>query len=204
MFKNLEFADRETLDIFRRMAIVAEYQNPDIKNHLERIKGFTYILAKNMDISLPNAEGLGIASMLHDIGKVGLPPEISQNSDKFSAKDYETVKKHVIIGADILNGSPSSMVQTAQTITLTHHERWNGSGYPDGLRGTEIPLGGRIVAVADVFDALTTFRSYKTPVDVNKALALIRDSAGTLFDPEVVGVFASRFSDILNLRQNFI
>ena len=193
---------REILDIFLRMAVMAEFQNSNARTHLDRIKGYTYILARNLDETANQAEEIGIASVLHDIGKVGLPIDTTLNPDTYTAGEFEMIKKHTSIGSQLLNGSPSPLVRTAQVIALTHHERWDGSGYPDGLRGEEIPLVGRIMAVADVFDALTTFRAYKPPVNVFEATNMIREASGTLFDNLVVQVFSSHINEILNVRQN--
>ncbi len=204
MFKNLESVDRETVDLFRRMAIMAEYNYRDVRNHIERIRGISFIIAKNIELTAQNAEGIAVASMLHDIGKVGLPPELSIKSDKFTSTEFEAIKLHVSIAADILNGSPSPLVQMAQLIALSHHERWDGTGYPDGLKGSDIPLAGRIVAVADVFDALTTHRSYKSQVSVDKAFQLLREASGKLFDPQIVDIFLDKSNEILNYRQNHL
>lgn len=193
---------REILDIFLRMAVMAEFQNSNVRTHLDRIKGYTYILAKNLDETSSQAEEIAIASVLHDIGKVGLPIDTTLNPDTYTAGEFEMIKKHTSIGSQLLNGSLSPLVRSAQIIALTHHERWDGSGYPDGLRGDEIPLVGRIMAVADVFDALTTFRAYKPSVNVFEATNMIREASGTLFDDMVVQAFSSHINEILNVRQN--
>ncbi len=126
---------------------------------------------------------------LHDVGKIGAPDTILLKPARLTVDEFEQIKRHVSIGAEILAGGTSSLLQTAERIALTHHERWDGTGYPAGTRGEEIPLAGRIVAVADVFDALTTRRPYKEAWPTAQAVDEIVHGAGTQFDPAVIEVF---------------
>jgi putative two-component system response regulator len=197
-----EGGDRDILDVIKRMAITAEYREPQIKNHLERMRGYCYILARGMDLSTQEIEIISNASLLHDIGKVGLPERVAFKTDKLGAYEIELSKQHTIIGAEILRGSSSVFLRAGEYVALTHHERWDGSGYPRGLAKEDIPMSGRIVAIADVFDALTTKRSYKNEIPVEDAMRLIRDSGGQLFDPKIVSIFISNFDEILHIRQN--
>ena len=197
-----EGGDRETLDIIKRMALTAEYREPQIKNHLERMRGVCQILARGMELNQQEIDIISNASVLHDIGKVGLPERVAFKTDKLGAYEIELSKQHTVIGAEILRGTASVYLRAAEYVCLTHHERWDGSGYPRGLSRDDIPLSGRIVAIADVFDALTTRRSYKNEIPVEEALKLIRDSAGQLFDPDLVNVFVESFDEILRVRQN--
>ena len=199
-----EGGDRDMLDIIKRMALTAEYREPQIKNHIERMRGYSQILARGMDLSQQEVDILANASVLHDIGKVGLPERVAFKTDKLGAYEIELSKQHTVIGAEILRGSNSVYLRAGEYVCLTHHERWDGSGYPRGLVKEDIPLSGRIVAVADVFDALTTRRSYKNEIPVEDALRLIRDSSGQLFDPNLVNVFVDSFDEILRVRQNNI
>ena len=199
-----EGGDRDILDVIKRMAITAEYREPQIKNHLERIRGFCSVLARGMNLSSQEVDIIANASVLHDIGKVGLPERVAFKTDKLGAYEIELSKQHTVIGAEILRGSSSVYLRAGEYVALTHHERWDGSGYPRGLSKEDIPVSGRIVAVADVFDALTTKRSYKNEIPVEDAMRLIRDSGGQLFDPQVVAVFIEYFDEILRVRQNNI
>jgi len=199
-----EIQNKELLDAIQRMAIMAEYREKDIEKHLERIKGYCLILARGCGFSNQEAESIAYASMLHDIGEVGIEESILQKSGKLTPYELGLIKRHPEFGAEILHGSPSTILQTAEIIASTHHERWDGSGYPNGLKGDEIPIIGRICAVADVFDALTTYRPYKEEVPVEEALSLIVDAGGQLFDPELVGLFQKNFDKILQVRQNHI
>jgi len=156
-----EINNKEFLDTIQRMALVAQYQAPNIEPHIERVRRYTYILALGMDLSRETALTISYASQLHDVGEAGIPQTILAKAGELSAYDWEFVKRHTTIGAEMLSGSVSNLMQTAEMIALTHHERWNGTGYPKGLRGEAIPISGRLTALADVFDALTTPRAYK-------------------------------------------
>ena len=203
MFKNLDSNDRQAVEMLKRMAILAEFRDDGIRSHLERIRGYTYILSINHGLSSIEAEVIANAALLHDIGKVGLPVELQFTPAKLSPIEQETLKKHIGYGVDFVRGATSKYLTTAENLILNHHERWDGSGYPQGLVGDEISIGGRILAVADVFDALTTPRAYKPDIPVESALQLIRDSSGKLFDPAIVKVFSEHFDDILRIRQSF-
>lgn len=199
-----EILNREVLDVVRRMSALAEYREPGIKNHLERIRGYCMVIARGLDLSVQEVEVIANASQLHDIGEIGIPDAILTKAGKLSPYEWEVVKRHPVIGAEILRGSPSTLLQAGEIIALSHHERWDGSGYPYGLKGEDIPLSGRICAMADIFDALTTKRPYKDEVSVEEAYDLILESSGVLFDPQLVTVFKDNFDELLVIRQNNI
>lgn len=199
-----EINNKEFLDTIQRMAIVAQYRTPNIEPHIERIRRYTYTLALGMDLSGEAALTISYASQLHDIGEAGVPQSILAKAGELSAYDWEFVKRHTTIGAEMLSGSAYHLMQTAEMIALTHHERWNGTGYPKGLRGEAIPIGGRITALADVFDALTTPRAYKKEtLPLVKAKKLILESSNELFDHELVAVFAENFDDLTNIHHTY-
>lgn len=193
--------NREALDFVRRLAYTAEYRKPDIKHHLERIRGYCSIIGRALELSSQQVEIIAHASQLHDIGIAGIPDAIFTKTGDLSEHEWELVKRHPIIGAEILHGSPSPLLQAGELIALTHHERWDGSGYPYGIKGEEIPLSGRICALADVFDALTTPRLYKKEISFDEALQLIEDSGGQLFDPHLVEAFTKNAREIFKIRQ---
>lgn len=195
-----ETQNREMYDVARRMAILAEYRDPGIAHHIDRIYGYCRVLAYGLGLSNQEAELTATASMLHDLGKAIVPFEVLQKAAGLNNAEWELVQRHPQIGADILRGSPAMVMQLGETIALTHHERWDGSGYPNRLIEEEIPLSGRICGVADVFDALTTTRPYNDQVSVTEALALIRSASGTLFDPQVVTVFERQFEELCRVR----
>lgn len=199
-----EVLNREVLDVVRRMSALAEYREPGIKNHLERIRGYCMVIARGLDLSVQEVEVIANASQLHDIGEIGIPDAILTKAGKLSPYEWEVVKRHPVIGAEILRGSPSTLLQAGEIIALSHHERWDGSGYPYRLKGEDIPLSGRICAMADIFDALTTKRPYKDEVSVEEAYDLILESSGVLFDPQLVTVFKDNFDELLVIRQNNI
>lgn len=196
-----EVVNREILDIVRRMAALAEFREPGIHHHLERIRGYCYVLARGLDFAVQDAEVISYASQLHDIGEIGIPDTLLLKAGKLTPYEMEQIKRHPIIGAEILRGSPSLILQMAETIVLTHHERWDGSGYPYGIKGEAIPVPGRICSLADIFDALTTRRPYKNEIPVAEAYELILDNSGVLFDPVLVQAFSENFDEIIKIRQ---
>ena len=199
-----EINNKEFLDTIQRMAIVAQYRTPNIEPHIERIRRYTYTLALAIDLPGEAALTISYSSQLHDIGEAGVPQTILGKAGELSAYDWEFVKRHTTIGAEMLSGSAYHLMQTAEMIALTHHERWNGTGYPKGLRGEAIPISGRITALADVFDALTTPRAYKKEtLPLVKAKKLILESSNELFDHELVAVFAENFDDLTNIHHTY-
>ena len=148
-------------------------------------------------------ENILYAAPMHDVGKIGIPDRILLKTGRLDEEEWEVMKKHTVIGAEILRGSDAEFIHRAEVIALTHHEEWDGSGYPRGLQGTEIPLAGRIVAIADVFDALTSKRPYKTPHSVDESLSTIMEKSGTHFDPDVVDAFFAVMDEILTTREKY-
>ena len=140
---------------------------------------------------------------MHDIGKIGIPDRILQKPGKLDADEWEIMKTHAQIGADLLDGDDSELLKMARTIALTHHEKWNGRGYPNGLAGEDIPLVGRIVAIADVFDALTSDRPYKKAWPVKDAIDLIHSESGEHFDPQLVTHFMNIIEDVINISEKY-
>jgi putative two-component system response regulator len=140
---------------------------------------------------------------MHDIGKIGIPDGILLKAGKLDAEEWHIMKGHTIIGANILKGSQIGFVRMGAMIALTHHEKWNGSGYPNGLKGKQIPLAGRIVALADVFDALTSKRTYKEPFSVQESNRIIEEGRCKHFDPAVVDAFFSIQDEILQIKAQF-
>jgi len=196
-----EVMNREILDVIQRMAFLAEYREPGIQSHLERVRGYCSVIAKGLGLETQDVEIISYASQLHDIGEICIPDSVFQKSGKLTPYEWDLVKRHPVVGAEILKGSPSVLLQAGEVIALTHHERWDGSGYPYRRKGEAIPLGGRICALADIFDALTTKRRYKDEISVDEAYQLILDNDGVLFDPALVKVFIENFDEICKVRQ---
>jgi PAS domain S-box-containing protein/putative nucleotidyltransferase with HDIG domain len=184
--RELEDARAETL---HRLAVVAEYRDDNTFQHTERVGTTSVEIAARLGLSAEEIEVLREAAPLHDVGKIAIPDRILFKPGKLSDEEYELMKTHATLGARLLSGSGSPVLQMATVIAESHHERWDGTGYPNGLAGRSIPLVGRIVAVADVFDALIQERPYKPAWPYERALAEIRDGSGTQFDPNVVAAF---------------
>jgi putative two-component system response regulator len=183
--------EQARLEILGRLALAAEYRDDETQEHAWRIGRTCALLADAVGLPDRQVELIRRAAPLHDIGKIGIPDAILLKPGKLTEHEFDAIKTHTTIGAEILSGGKSSLLLLAERIALSHHERWGGGGYPDGLSGEEIPLAGRIVAVADVFDALTHERPYKRAWPVDEAVSEVLDQRGRQFDPQLVDAFAS-------------
>lgn len=195
---------RETrLQIVQRLSRAAEFRDNETGYHIQRMSRFSTVLAARRGWSEADCELMLHASPMHDIGKIGIPDRILLKPGPLEPDEWEIMKQHVLIGARLLGGDRSELLRLARTIALTHHEKWDGSGYPRGLQGENIPEAGRIVAVADVFDALTSRRPYKKAWPVEQALDFVRDNSGKHFDPAVVEDFMACLPEILDIRDRY-
>ena len=201
MFTSSDSGQKDLLDAIWRLAIVAEYRDGGNPSHLERIRGYSLVLARGLGLAQKEAQIISIASQLHDIGKAGLPDALLLKESTYTSVELDAAKAHTWIGADLLKNSPSVYLQAGECIALSHHERWDGSGYPNGLRGESIPLSARIVALADVFDALTTPRAYKPEISIDEARRLILDASSLMFDPQLVQVFYDEYGELQRIRR---
>jgi CHASE2 domain-containing sensor protein len=183
--------DALQLEIIERLGQAVDSRDEETGEHIARITTLSHRLALAVGMDPDRAEMLRRASAMHDVGKVAIPDAILQHPGPLNAEERRIIETHTTIGARILAGSRSPLVRMAEVIALTHHERWDGTGYPSGTAGTDIPFEGRIVAVADVFDALVSRRPYKEPWPVDEALAEIERSAGTHFDPILAEAFVT-------------
>ena len=192
---------RETrLQIVQRLGRAAEYKDNETGLHVIRMSHFSQLLALAAGCSPAWAEDLLNAAPMHDVGKIGIPDAVLRKPGPQDAAEWDTMRRHPEIGAEIMGEHPSGVLQLAREIALAHHEKWDGSGYPRGLAGEAIPLSARIVAIADVFDALTTRRPYKEPWPVQDALDHIAAQAGKHFDPALVALFAPLLPQLLEIR----
>ena len=192
---------RETrLQIVQRLGRAAEYKDNETGMHVIRMSHFSKLLALAAGCSPAWAEDLLNAAPMHDVGKIGIPDAVLRKPGPLDADEWATMRRHPEIGAEIIGEYPSGVLQLAREIALAHHEKWDGSGYPRYLAGEAIPLSARIVAIADVFDALTTRRPYKEPWPVQEAMNHIAAQAGKHFDPALVALFAPLLPQLLEIR----
>lgn len=179
------------LDVIDRLAVVGEHHDDDTGAHTYRVAHTSRALAESLLLPPEEVEIIYRAAPLHDVGKIGISDTILLKKGKLTPEEFESMKQHCEIGAQLLSNGRSELMQVAQSIAISHHERFDGSGYPYGLKGEDIPLAGRIVAVADVFDALTSERPYKRAWSVEEAREEIQNQSGRHFDPKIVRAFTS-------------
>lgn len=190
------------LEIVQRLGQAAEYRDNETGNHIIRMSKMCMHLGSLAGMNKEQKELLLQTSPMHDVGKIGIPDSILLKPGKLTADEWEKMKQHTMIGAKLLDGHSSELMLMAKSIALSHHEKWDGSGYPYGLQGVDIPLVGRIAALADVFDALTSSRPYKQPYPVEKALEIIKAGRGSHFDPELLDIFFLHFDDFLAIKDS--
>lgn len=189
------------LEIVRRLGRAGEFRDNETGQHVIRMSRSCQFLALHAGLGEEFAKTLLFASPMHDVGKIGIPDHILLKPGKLDAEEWRIMKTHPTIGASILDGHDSKIMRIATSIAATHHEKWDGSGYPKGLAGEEIPLEGRIAAICDVFDALTSPRPYKKAWPYEQAITYIKDSAGTHFDPHLVEHFLAISQQVISLKQ---
>jgi len=191
------------LQIVQRLGMAAEYRDEETGNHILRMSHISALLARAIGWNDADCELILIASPMHDIGKIGIPDAILLKPGKFEPHEWEIMKTHAAIGGKLLDGDDSELMCMAREIALTHHEKWDGSGYPNGLSGEAIPVAGRIAALADVFDALTSERPYKQAWSVEAAVDLIKENSGKHFDPKLVELFLSNLPMIIEIKEKY-
>jgi putative two-component system response regulator len=210
------------LDVIHCLARAAEFRDDDTGQHIIRVGRYARVIAEQLGFSREKLDILEPAAQLHDVGKIGIPDSILLKPGKLTPEEFEMIQKHcgfgnrivrqvpiddatvlrrhTDMGARIMDASSSPILDMARRIALTHHERWDGNGYPLGLSGTDIPLEGRITAVADVFDALSSKRPYKPAFSLQKCFGIMEEARGTQFDPEVLDAFFVRRDDIIQIQ----
>jgi putative two-component system response regulator len=190
-----------SLDTIYRLSRAAEYKDEETGAHIRRMSHSSAAVARRLGLDDHAVEVILYASPMHDVGKIGIPDHVLLKPGKLSVEEREIMKQHTFIGARILAGSDADFIRLGEVVALTHHEKWDGSGYPRGLQGLEIPQAGRISAIADVFDALTSKRPYKEAFSLEKSLDIIRGGRGSHFDPDVVDAFLAILDEILAIRE---
>lgn len=184
--KGLRDLDEAQIEVIGRLAQAAEYRDEDTGQHTLRVGRISTMIARVIGLDEDHVELIRRAAPLHDVGKIAIPDQILHKPGKLTTEEMDRMKQHTLIGARLLAGSRMQLLRIAHEIALYHHERWDGDGYPQGVKGEEIPLCARIVSVADAFDALTHERPYKNAWTINDAIAELRSHRGTRYDPQVV------------------
>ncbi len=192
-----------SLEVIWRLTAASECRDNETGQHIKRMSNYSAAIARKIGLKKKTVETLLYAAPMHDIGKIGIPDAILLKSGPLNEDEWTIMKTHTTIGASILSGSKIGFVRLGEIIALCHHERWDGKGYPKGLAGRKIPLMARIVALADVFDALTSRRPYKEPFTMGKASQIIKEGKGTHFDPDIVDAFFSIQGTILQIRDRY-
>jgi len=194
-----QILEREN-EIILRLSKATDYRDPETGAHILRVAHYARHIADNLGLPEAERELVFQAAPMHDIGKVGIPDHVLLKPGKYEPEEFEIMKGHSRIGYEILANSEVPVLQAGAQIALTHHEKFDGRGYPDGSKGENIPLFGRICAVADVFDALTCQRPYKAPWEIERAVALLREEAGRHFDPACVEAFLTRWDEVVEIK----
>lgn len=200
--KNARLADelkKAYLDVIFRLSLAAEYRDDNTASHLHRMSKYSALIAKKLGMTEEEIELIKHASPMHDIGKIGISDSILLKPGKLTQEEFVEMKKHPIIGAKILANGETPLLKASEVIALTHHEKYDGTGYPYQLKGEEIPILGRVVTLADVFDALTTKRCYKPAFPIDESLSIIRRESGKHFDPKIVYAFFFALDEILDV-----
>ncbi len=191
------------LQVVRRLGRAAEFRDNETGLHIIRMSKIAVVIAKAAGMNELQCDLLLNAAPMHDIGKIGISDKILLKPGKFEPDEWEIMQTHAQIGAEILSGDDSDLMRMAHEIALTHHEKWNGEGYPNKLKSTEIPFVGRVTAIADVFDALTSERPYKTAWPVDDAVHYIKENSASHFDPELVDLFVKNLPEIINIKEKY-
>ncbi|MBW8191085.1 two-component system response regulator [Neiella marina] len=191
------------LQIIRRLGRAAEFKDNETGMHVVRMSHYSRIIAESMGMPEDYCDLILQSAPMHDIGKIGIPDNVMLKPGRLTDEEWVIMRTHPSIGAMIIGDHDSELLKMAKVIALNHHEKWDGSGYPNGVAGTDIPIEARIVAIADVFDALTTARPYKDAWPVEKAVDVIKQDAGSHFDPELVDVFVRELPKVLEIKEKY-
>jgi len=197
--KNLRDAYKDTIN---RLAIASEYKDNETGNHILRMSRYSVYLAGLYGQTPEQVEEMEFTSPMHDVGKIGIKDNILFKNGKLTDAEFNEMKKHTTIGAAILNNPKSPIIECARQIALFHHEKWNGRGYPHGIKGEDIPINARIVAICDTFDALTSKRPYKMPYPIDVSCDIIRKGRGEDFDPDLVDLFLKNIEGFVKIKDN--
>lgn len=201
LYKEIEETQKE---IVFRMGDIAEAKSRETGNHIKRVAEYTRVLATGYGMSPLEVNLIVLASPMHDIGKIAIPDEILHKPGKLTPEEFEVIKTHSAVGGDLLKFSKRKLLKAASIIAYEHHEKWNGKGYPKGLAGEEIHIYGRILALADVFDALISDRCYKKAWPLDKVVNLFKEERGEHFDPKLVDIFLDKVSEFIAIKDKYL
>ncbi len=196
--------DNSLIHIIFTLGEIIESRSEETGEHVERVSDYTEILCKGFDMRNEESYEYKITSVLHDIGKIGVPDSVLNKPGRLTSEEFEIMKRHSEIGYDILSKTNDRLLRLASKIALYHHENWDGSGYPRGVKGSEIPIYGRIVTLADYYDALSSDRVYRKAWEEKRILDSIKDLKGKKFDPRLVDVFFNNYDKIIRVRMNIL
>ena len=191
------------LETIERLAIAAEFRDEDSAFHIRRMSHYCELIAQKLNLPAKECEIILYASSMHDIGKIGIVDRILFKPEKLSADEWDIMRQHPLIGARILSTSSSELLRAGEVFALIHHEKWDGSGYPRGLVGKDFSLWGHIAAIADVFDALTSWRPYKESFPNDKAFRIMHEGRGTHFDPKLLDLFLGSINEIETIQRKY-
>ena len=203
----LQMTQRELLltqeAVVERLSIAAEFRDDETARHVQRMSRYTALLAGRAGASPERAEQVRMAAVMHDVGKIGIPDSILLKPGKLTPEERRIMEQHSEIGYRILSGSRSELLTLAAQIAWTHHERVDGNGYPRRLAGDDIPLEGRIAAIADVFDALTSNKVYKKASPLQQAVEIMREGRGTHFDADLLDLFLGSIDEVVRIKERY-
>lgn len=201
-------AQRETydahLDTIRRLTVASDLKDHVTGGHISRIGLYARVVAEATDMSPGDVETVRHAAPMHDVGKLGIPDQILLKPGRLDAAEWDVMRTHTTLGADLLAGSGSEVLQMGERIARSHHERWDGSGYPEGRAGEEIPIEARICSIVDFFDATTMDRPYRKAIPMDEVLGMMREGEGTHFDPDLLGLFFDHLDDLREIRETYV
>jgi len=189
------------IDSIHRLVMASEFKDEDTGDHIVRIGEYSQLMANKLELPEKEIKTIYYAAPMHDVGKIGIPDKILMKKGKLDNHEFDIIKGHTKIGAKLLSKSKSAILQVAAEIALSHHEKFNGYGYPNGIKGEDIPISGRIVAIVDTFDALTSKRPYKDPYPPEMAFDIIMREREAHFDPVITDLFLGHFDEFLEIRE---
>jgi len=205
--ENAELTDdlkQAHLDTIFRLGVAAEYRDRETANHIKRMSQYCALIAENLGWSGEEVDMILRSSLMHDVGKLGIPDSILQKPGRLTPEERHIMEYHTIIGGNIMKGSKAAVVKQSRIVAITHHEKFDGTGYPRGLKGEEIPIAGRITILADVFDALSSKRVYKEALAEDDVLRILREGRGSFFDPKILDIFLDNLEAVRKIQSRYM